>query len=185
MPDTPLRATPGIEPNWEDLSEETWTRVEGGSLDAPVYVRLGRTSDGRSIVNGLVMGASWPRDEITANVLRQIRIGEILRSVFDGWSLTDPEDLEELADQVTSGILHETLARRAQPIPAVSRIGSRSVPDVELEEFARIYKAMLVLYPSRAMTETAKTLGHMSRSTANRWAEKCRQRGLLPPREAS
>lgn len=50
-----------------------------------------------------------------------------------------------------------------------------------LIEFARVYTREVRLHPKRAMTATAKEM-NVSRATANRWAEKAREAGLLPPK---
>ncbi|WP_022891228.1 hypothetical protein [Agromyces subbeticus] len=180
MEEKPISIAVGIEPNWEDLGEETWTRVEGGTLDAPIYVRIAQTMDGRGVITGIMIGGSWPRGEVTANSLRQIKIGTILGAVFDGWSIEDAPDYEDLAEQAEWGIVHELTVRRSPRLPTASRAASRSAAPDELVEFARVYTEQRVRNAHRAMTATAKLL-NVSRATANRRAERCRAVGLLPP----
>lgn len=179
MTDQPIRVSPGIEPNWEDLSEDTWTRVEGGTLDASIYVRIAQTSDGRGVINGIVVGGAWPRGEITANTLRQIKVGAILGAVFDGWSIEDAPDYEDLAEQIEWGLMHEHYVRQSPRLPGASKAASRSVDHDELSTFARTYAEQRVRNAHRAMTATAKLL-NISRATANRRATRCRELGLLP-----
>jgi hypothetical protein len=182
MPTTkPLEAAPGVEPSWSSLDEDdTWTRVAGGTLEAPIYIRIAKTKDGRGVINGLLIGGAWPREQITANTLRSIKIGEILEKVFDGWDINTPPDYDDLEDQVSWGLMHETFVRQAETIPSDSRAGSRSAPSDQLEEFARAYLTQRGRNAYRAMTATAKEFS-ISRATANRWAARCRDRGLLPP----
>lgn len=181
MTSTPLTVGPGIDPNWEDLGEDTWTRIEGGTLDAPIYVRVALAADGREVINGIMIGGAWPRNEITANSLRNIKIGEILGCVFDGWSLADPPDPEDLGEQISWGLMHETYIRQSERIPSTSKSGSRGAPKARLDEFAQIYLHQRNLNAHRAMTATAEAL-NISRATANRWVALCRERGILPPK---
>lgn len=179
----PYTFTPMEAPNWSDLEEDEWVRVDGGGLNAPIYVRVVRTLDGGVAINGLVMGGAWPRPEVTANALREIRPREMLNALFADFDPNSPPDYDEWEESITWGLLHEVYMMRLPRVPMDSA-GSRGAgtPD-RLEEFARVYLRELKVQPRRAMTSAAKEM-NISRATANRWAEQARRRGLLPPKSA-
>lgn len=172
---------PMDQPNWEDLSEDEWVRVEGGGLSAPIYVRVIKTNDGGVAINGLVMGAAWPRSEVTANELRQVRPRDILNQLFADFDPNSPPDYDDWEDSITWGLMHEVYMMRLPTVPVESSAArSAGTPD-KLEEFARIYLREFKLRPKKAMTATAEAM-NISRATANRWAARARDRGLLPQR---
>jgi hypothetical protein len=145
-----------------------WVRVEGGGLPLPIDISTGWAPDGRQVVCGLRIGgeSGTEADEITPNVLRQIKLGEIIAAFFDyfepAWEMEDA--LAELS---------------VPPRPA-----SRGPDDADLREFARMYRTELARQPHRAMTAAAEAR-NISRATANRWAATCRQLGYLPSGEES
>jgi len=157
-----------------------WQRVTGGGLSTPLLVRIGQGRDGRPVVNGLIIGAEEPPPEITTDSLRSIRLGALLAQLFENFDPENPPTWEDgIPDQVEWGLIHEHVWR-----PAVrSGASSRGPSDAELDRFARTYQREFIRNRRRAMTATAEEMG-ISRATANRWAERCRDRGYLPPGES-
>lgn len=162
---------PGEEPDWASLSKDPWVKVSGGGLDAPIHIRLARTRDGAISINGLVMGASDGAPEVTANALRQIRPRDVVNRLFR----TPPPE----ANEPVWGFSFE----RWPEIPSDAAAVRSSGTSDRLEEFAAIYLREKEIQPSRAMTATAEAM-HISRATANRWAARARDRGLIPPTSA-
>lgn len=178
----PYSFTPISSPNWEDLDDDEWTRVEGGGLPAPIYVRVKLTRDGRTAIDGLILGAAWPRAEITANTLRVVRPRELLDALFANFDPSRPvraADLDEWEESVTWGLVQEVFMMRTPPIQADSAGARGAVTTDRLHQFADVYLRELRVNPRKAMTTTAATM-NISRATANRWADRARAQGLLP-----
>jgi hypothetical protein len=124
------------------------------------------------MVTGLLAGDEFAPREITAAQLREIRPGEILAELLADY---DP-------DEPPTWVLPDAIAAVAD---VNARIGNRAErpprgPDEEtLREFARYYLTEYAPQPRRAMTLAARKY-NISRATANRWAQMCRDRGFLP-----
>ncbi len=174
--------TPMEAPNWESLAEfDEWTRVEGGGLSAPIYIRIVKTSDGKVAIDGLMIGGSWPRPEVTANSLREIRPREILNALFAEFDPFSPPDYEDWEESITWGLMNEVYMMRLPRSP-IESAGVRGAATVDrLEEFSRRYTAEVATRPKGAMSATAKAM-NISRATAHRWADQARAKGLLPPK---
>lgn len=140
-----------------DLAHDEWVTVYGGDLPVPVDVRIGKDANGRHVFTGLRIGVGV-RSEVTANLLRQIRLAEILADYYIAFPLTVPEMLADMSRALPPG--------RGPDKPA-------------LQAFAATYMTELARQPHRAMTAAAKS-HNISRATAHRWAAACRERGYLP-----
>lgn len=162
---------------WDTLEDFEWVEVRGGELEAPILMRFGKTADGRFVLNGLILGADFPRPEITANTLRRIPIAEIVRQLWDNFTMESPPPYDDFEESVTWGLM-QSFALRQDWLPDRSRATNRAPADAELERFAEIYLEERARNHRRAMTSTAERL-HISRATANRRAAVCRERGLL------
>jgi hypothetical protein len=165
-----------------------WVSVSRGGLFEPVLMRINKSSDGRFVVTGLVIGMSGQR-ELTSHTLRSIKLGAIMRELFKDFDPTRPPEsypgepsyaLLDRYDQVMSWwLMKELVVDEAVPVGASGGDGER--PD-RYRIFAETYLRELARDPRRAMTATAMA-HHISRATANRWAKVCRQRGHLPAKE--
>lgn len=178
MPDDRFSLSPNSQPPRGEFDDESWTRVERGGLEHPVYVRLARSADGRRIITGLVLGSTFPQSEITATSLRKVRIGAILEQLFDGYDNTTVPAYDDFDAQITWGLMHSTYDQRAPQVAAPSRASERGAVGDTLTAFAERYRLEYDRNSRRAMTATAEAL-HISRATANRWAKKARETGLL------
>lgn len=159
------------------LEERDWIEVSGGGLESPVMIACARTEDGRFVVNGLIVGAGFPRPEITANTLRRIPIAKMLGQLWDGFNgdkVPTDEDFDEL---IAWGLMHQ-LGHRQDWLPVVSRAGARKVEDDALELFATVFKEERTRRSHGAMSRAAARL-HIHRSTAYRWLALCREKGFL------
>jgi len=144
-----------------DLAHDEWVTVYGGDLPVPVDVRIGQRADGRFAFTGLRIGVAT-REEVTANVLRKIRLAEILADYWDAFPpVTEPDILAHAAD----------MSRALQP--------GRGPDEQALRAFAMTYTNYCKSEPHRAMTLAARA-HNISRATAHRWAALCRERGYLP-----
>ena len=165
-------------PNWDDLGEDEWTRVEGGGLPAAIYIRVELSRDGKPMITGMILGGAWPRNEISANTLRDIKPREILTELFSHFDPSAPPNSEEWEESITWGLMHEVYMMRLPRVP-VDSVSTRGASTSDrLAEFAEVYLREMRLQPRRAMTATAKAM-NISRATANRWAAMARARGLL------
>jgi hypothetical protein len=148
-----------------------WDLVTSDDLPVPIEILIGEDLAGRHFVVGLRIGGergTWGfvdddgtavTAEITSQMLRQIRLSEILAAHFEHF---EPVRLMEAS-----------LAEVSYPLRP------RWPDNAALQAFARTYKAELGRRPSRAMTAAAKA-HNISRATANRWAQMCRDHGYLP-----
>lgn len=182
MPSDRFEFRPDSRPPREEFEEESWTEVEGGGLEHPIYVRLARSTDGRRVITGMVLGSAIPQHEITASSLRKVRIGAILEQLFDGFDEDPVPAYDDFEAQIEWGLMHQTYDLGAPQLATESRVSERGAQQGTLEAFADRYRLEFEKNPRRAMTATAEAL-HISRATANRWAEKARQARLLPQRE--
>lgn len=171
-------------PNWDDLAEDEWTRVEGGPLPAPIYIRVVLAADGKPVITGMILGGSWPRGEISANHLRDVKPREILNALFANYDPNEPPDYNDWEESITWGLMHEVFMMRIPFLPVDSEAARGGATTDRLAQFADVYRRQLTLNPQRAMTATAKEM-NMSRATANRWAERARGKGLLAARRSA
>lgn len=177
MPD-PRFQFADLRPTPEEFEDASWTQVEAGGLEQPVHVRLGYSADGRRIITGLMVGATFPHAEITSTSLRKIRIGAILEQLFDGYDEASPPPYDDFDAQIEWGLMHQAYDQHAAHLPESSRAGERGAEGESLIAFADRYRVEVDRNPRRAMTATAEAM-HISRATANRWAKKARNLGLI------
>lgn len=139
----------------------------------PVDLRVHRNAEGRVVVTGLMIGEEFDAREITSQTLRKIKISEIMAELFKDYDPDAPPDWMNFGTVVAE----ITSANVTGGHVAKSRLRG---PDEEaLQAFARTYRAELARQPQRAMSAAAK-VHSISRATANRWAQECRQLGYLP-----
>ena len=64
-----------------------WIGVEGGDLPCQIWIRLGRPRKGPFCLTGIQIGApDGPEEyEVTARMLRDIRLGNVLRAIREGY----------------------------------------------------------------------------------------------------
>ncbi|MDQ0576468.1 hypothetical protein [Agromyces albus] len=180
----PYEFAPDSRPPAEAFEEESWTHVSGGGLPAPIYIRVSRAANGRPVVTGLVVGATWPNAEITADVLRSIRLGEIVRELHKGFSPTEVPPYDDFRAQIEWALMHQTYVEGAATLTEPSRAFRGD--EERLRVFARTYQANIVRSPRSPMAATLRDLENrqeflkISRATLYRWLERCRDLGLLP-----
>jgi hypothetical protein len=157
-----------------------WVFVTGGGLPCEIALRIHRHADGRYGFSGLSIADALPSPlEVTTQLLRQIKLGEIQAALFgpDALHAFDPgqPDAGETPSPEAARYLADLLAAHDQSVSGPSR----RPEETELQAFARTYETELNRQPRRAMTAAAKS-HNISRATANRWAALCRQYGYLP-----
>ena len=160
-----------------------WIRVTGTALSQPVDVRVAMRA-GRPRIVGIRVDND---QEVTADFLRQIRVGEILGVVLSWGELGEPPNLAGVKFKEREIVIAEWAAPAIflQELPAVGPDETTSAkrgtppPDSALRNFARTYLQRLAVKPHGAMAAAAREV-HIARSTAYRWAELCRERGYLP-----
>ncbi len=163
-----------------------WHRIEDTAGEVPAfYVRVGNAADGRMIVTGLLL-AEPAEDalEVTADMLRTVRLAEVIRTIQ--WRESGSLPPRSVGPIGPTGLGrfegHEEHVRASgQSVEGPSRRGQRAPDEDALKDFAAVYLRHAT-YSRSAMTLTAREL-HMHRATANRWHARCRAAGLLPARE--
>lgn len=143
---------------------------EDGSRQ-PFALRFARRG-GKPRVVGLVVDNG---EEITADYLRSIKLGEAVEFWFD----TELDDEDEL-----KALMNDWLESSTDELPALPRRGN-APSDEALRAFVRAYQAAAVRHPRSAMTEVTRRSGpvRMARSTGYRWLRLARERGLYEETE--
>lgn len=163
----------------EALATPDWHVVDDETGDAGrFYVRIGKGADGKLIVTGIVIGDGL--DEITSNTLRAVQLGEVIKTIQWRESGSLPPrnvgDVDALTGLARFEGMTEAVEDAAAQGEQESRRGRRAPTRGQLEEFATAYRRHST-YTNAAMTRAAADL-HISRATANRWAERCRDLGI-------
>jgi hypothetical protein len=165
-------------PDTDQFTSSAWIRVTGGNLETPIAIRVGRDRGGRPMICGLVVGDGSPV-EITSDALRKIRVGGMLKQLFEGFDPANPPTMySDLGDRIEWGLMHEHVWKGAEPVESDTARG----PDTEeLRRFAEVYQQERVRNRNRAIAATANVL-NISPATAHRRVAACRAKGLLPPK---
>jgi hypothetical protein len=156
-----------------------WTKVTGGGLDMPLYVRLGHI-DGRLACTGLVIGDTDPRHpprEVTTRSLR-VPLAAIVAEIA---RFRDHDNDDEITHELTRGVrefirseLHDTPTGRPRARP-----GAQGHPDEFYEEVASRYREAVKHHPRSPTKALAAEYPNYEASTVRYWLRVCRQRGLL------
>lgn len=183
---------PDRQPSSRALDGEDWIEARAGGLEAPILARVGRSRDGRPIITGLMIG-EFDDGEITADTLRAIRPRALLAQLFEDFDPGEPPTLPSAAegelpdmlddDQLAWGLMHEHVSSPArEQAPEQEAVTPARGPSLDqLNQFVEVYQREWKRLPNRAMTSTAEAMS-ISLPTAHRWAKRCRDRGLLPPK---
>lgn len=174
----------------DDALDGDWYAVNGISeRTRPVgdlLVRVGRSTDGRLILTGLVMTGER---EITANTLRAIQPAKIVQTI--AWreeggappaAVGDVDPLTGLARFEGVAMEFEAIAANAEGIVDESKRGRRGPTRSDLEHFARTYLGFYRAGKADPVKQTTRAL-NISRATAHRRIDQARALGLIPPRE--
>lgn len=184
---TLLNPTAGLAPaRLIEAVDGQWLRLSGAGLPREITVRVEEQDDGRFVVTGLLI-ASAEHEELTWSDLRAIRPASLVAEVFRDFDPDVPYPPDMAVDESSARHVAALLWSASRPAgaPRAATAPTKSararVAD-DLEAFAVAYRRNRALAPHRAMTATADQLG-ISRATAIRRAQECRERGLLPARE--
>ncbi|MGN6244514.1 MAG: hypothetical protein ACTHQ3_12715 [Motilibacteraceae bacterium] len=165
------------------LAEGGWAEFRGGPLGQPVWLRFAQVAGRRAVVAVLVGGAEGEEPaEVKGEDLRRLRLGELLAATFE---VPEPEPGAGQYDDPTAweaAVVQDFIGRLPEVAESPRRRGVAPTDD-ELRTFAAVYQRELQRRPRSAMTSAARQC-NLSRTTANRWAKICRERGFLPEREA-
>lgn len=159
-----------------------WVFVTKGGLPCEVALRYHRRPDGRYVFTGMVISEPLPAPgEISTQLLRQIRLGEIQAQLFGPGGLSRDFDPERppLHGETPSPEVVRWLADLASAHGQSAEGSTRSPRDADYRAFSETYLIELACKPRRAMSNAAKA-HNISRATANRWAAICRELGYLP-----
>lgn len=139
---------------------ERWIRLWGGDLPCDVEVRLGRIGAGQFVCTGIRVGANGAEDEyeVTARMLRDIRLGNVLRFIREAYSpsLYGPEVSPAFDIRITplEGItLGQAMGRSAAPIRV--RRGRKGLDPETLRQTAEVYLQVIEEGAAQPLAETA------------------------------
>jgi hypothetical protein len=76
----------------DGIPDGVWVEVAGGGIPMPLVVRIGRASDGRFVVTGMLVGRDEHK-ELDWAALRGIKPASIISMIFAGWDPRDPAAL--------------------------------------------------------------------------------------------
>ncbi|HSX66386.1 hypothetical protein, partial [Nocardioides sp.] len=123
--------------------------------------------------------------EVTADHLREPKLKEILRAFLGRWRADGP-DLVGVKFKYHQDVQEWWLGMRSfldsspevsGAVPRAQR--GRTPTDETLRDFARRYVAETQKVPHGAITRAARAVP-IGRTTAYRWLDMCRERGLIP-----
>lgn len=167
-----------------------WISVQGGGLPQPIEVRIAVIGDRPRIVGIHIDNGQ----EVSADVLRGLRLGQVLKHFLEGYSPQGPDVrgmahsdqhavLHDLDAWVEWGLMHEFLNERVARADAPVRAKKGTAPsEAALRNFARIYVRHFKTQQHGALAATAREIP-VARSTAYRWLSMCRERGYLHTEE--
>jgi hypothetical protein len=75
--------------NYDEGFAGQWVQLSGGDLPCEIEVRLGKVGAGQFVCTGICVGApdsSESRYEVTARMLRDVRLGNVLRFIREAYS---------------------------------------------------------------------------------------------------
>ena len=124
--------------------ESRWMRVSGGDLACPIELRYGEPKAGRFVCTGLRVGAPDGAEEweVSARMLRDIRLGNVLRAVRE--SLAESRDSDTSSRESTQpfGVdgppLGVLLADKAKNLSV--RRGRKGLDPETLRRTAEVYR---------------------------------------------
>lgn len=170
-----------------DGESSDWVHVSGEGLPQPITVRLA-VHRGRPRIVGFKMDNNT---EVTADALRAVRLGQVLREFLRVWTPSAqppnlrgsrPQDRDALLlDWAEGGIYLDRLPKIDSSNVVKAKRGTPPPSEV-LQHFARILLEERLTQPHGAMARASRRC-HIARSTAYRWAELCREHDYLPKEE--
>ena len=140
-----------------------WIGVEGGDLPCPIWIRLGKSEKGRFCLTGIQVGApEGPEEhEITSRMLREIRLGNVLRAVREGyWGVSGSVlDTPEPGNAMgfTFGEIIGSTAAPLQPELRVRR-GRKGLDPETLRRTAEAYREVVEEGATQPLAVTAQRL---------------------------
>jgi hypothetical protein len=156
--------------NWYAVAWKTGA-LTGGMYDGELLIRLAKSSDGRLVCTGMVLGGgAGSETEITARSLRDVPLAPLLAGLGQ-W--------RENRDQ--TGIFGAGFKRYAPKL----RRGPRGLPDEHFKKIADLYRIALNRQPRAPLMVMRELLakdrgGYVpSDSTIHGWVRQARQRGFL------
>lgn len=151
-----------------------------------LLVRVGRSTDGRLILTGLLMASEG---EITANTLRAIQPAKIVQTI--AWREHGGEPPRAVGPAIGPTGLHrfegvamefEAITANAPAVDDEAKRGRRGPSRSDLEHFAHVYLGFYRAGKSDPVKQTTRAL-NISRATAHRRIDQARALGIIPPRE--
>jgi len=179
--DRAMDKTPALGWTTSHRGDDRWVEIRDADLGQRIDVVVERVA-GRPRIVGLRIDNGR---EVTADLLRRIRLGRILEEQLGVSSRAyDPnvpdEDLDEdeNRDRAALGDWFEANVKDAAD-PRVRAKRGHPPSDESLHRFVALYLSELAARPRGAMPRTAKHF-YMDRTTGYRWLTQARERGLIP-----
>ena len=122
----------------------TWIGVEGGDLPCQIWVRLGTPQKGHICLTGIQIGAAEGDEEyeVTARMLRDVRLGNVLRAVREGFRGVSDTVLDEPEPGNAGGFTFgEIVGSTALPLQQELRVrrGRKGLDPETLQRTAEVY----------------------------------------------
>ena len=192
-----------------------WHRARGGGLPGTVWFRLARGRDDQWVCTELGIDSDRPLTSTVLRKIPLSKIIDDLldqqlgyeerggaydpvtglREFYDGGSIADLTLQEFNAGGSTAHLTADEVRDMYMPNASVAvkierpKRGGKGPGRKDLERFATAYKRALQVDRRHVIAKTMQLLDQdgfkLTRATANRWRERCREAGLLDPRERS
>lgn len=168
-------------------SQSAWWRVTGGSLDAPLLVRIGRRGDViacTGLAFGVDDGASRARGSAPMVTTTTLRIplaeivGTIARTPTRGYKVTRAGRSTMVEFDNPRGLLGYFVDAGPRATPRV-RLGAKGHPPEHYEELVRRYRKALRTHPAAPTKAVCEQYPNFKPVTVRYWLGVARRRGLL------
>lgn len=162
----------------EWLAEESrWWPVavlEGPDLPFDLHIRVARQPDGRLAITGMKLNGYDRATEITAKSLRVISFSDVLKAASDAIFAEDPAFSSALLGYDVGNVAPRSRPRLRPGPPGYDRSFFAEVADA--------YREAELRDPTHPYDHFMKHWGGgLSLSTARRWVQRARDKGLLGP----
>lgn len=161
-------------PAW--ITARDWVQIEGNERDPdaplPVFLNLAKSSDGRTICAGMIVGKLAPfsagPSEVTSRALRAIPISDLIETAISSGEL--PDSYGAAVRALVEGAPRVAVPKR--------RPGPNGLSDEYLKMVAAYYRASLEAAPGRPMQWLVEQLDR-SEATVRRHVQRARDKGFL------
>jgi hypothetical protein len=171
-----------LDPLVEQVRQRDWAVFEGSHLDPeqppPVALAMAKSSDGRMICTGLIVGLNeayplgngeWGKPiEVTSRALRRIPVAELIGRAVTQDPISDHH----------APLRRKVLSRSPESMSVRRAPGPKGHPDEHFRWVADQYRKALEANPRAPMAWLDERID-VDRSTITRWVQRARDKGFL------